>query len=193
MASSTGWVSLRLRRRHRREGPGSQLGRLPDDGGRYGRVHGRRAGRWWAAPSADTEDEAFWTGFFPSLRSRASLAGCLRGRTTGGLIGVGRPAGGIAWSDLFRRRRAQRDKDDPVADGGRGVRAALSITGGPASAQIVTMEFGPIEIIQRVGQLHVEIGPGEIIQEGFGVGPSSPHPGLRLPPTAPDPAGPSPG
>ena len=43
---------------------------------------------------------------------------------------------------------------------------ALSMTGGPASAQTVTVEFGPIEIIQRVGQVHVEIGPGEIIREG---------------------------
>ena len=71
-------------------------------------------------------------------------------------------------SDLFSRRSGVRDVTRMIRRLVAGVVAgvALSMTGGPASAQTVTVEFGPIEIIQRVGQVHVEIGPGEIIQEG---------------------------
>lgn len=44
--------------------------------------------------------------------------------------------------------------------------SALVASAGMASAQTVTVTFGPIEIIQRVGQLTLTIEEGEIIQEG---------------------------
>ena len=44
--------------------------------------------------------------------------------------------------------------------------SALVAFAGIASAQTVTVTFGPIEIIQRVGQLTLTIEEGEIIQEG---------------------------
>lgn len=49
-----------------------------------------------------------------------------------------------------------------------GLIAASALVGsaGMASAQSVTVTFGPIEIIQRVGQLTLTIEEGEIIEEG---------------------------
>ncbi len=44
--------------------------------------------------------------------------------------------------------------------------SVLVASAGMASAQTVTVTFGPIEIIQRVGQLTLTIEEGEIIQEG---------------------------
>lgn len=44
--------------------------------------------------------------------------------------------------------------------------SALVASAGMASAQTVTVTFGPIEIIQRVGQLTLTIEEGEITQEG---------------------------
>lgn len=44
--------------------------------------------------------------------------------------------------------------------------SALIGSAGIASAQTVTVTFGPIEIIQRVGQLTLTIEEGEIIQDG---------------------------
>ena len=46
------------------------------------------------------------------------------------------------------------------------IASALVASAGIASAQTVTVTFGPIEIIQRVGQLTLTIEEGEIIQEG---------------------------
>ena len=43
---------------------------------------------------------------------------------------------------------------------------AVVLGAGAASAQTVTVEFGPIEIIRQGGQMTVEFGPGEIIEEG---------------------------
>jgi len=46
------------------------------------------------------------------------------------------------------------------------VLATLFLFAGTSSAQTVTVTFGPIEIIQRVGQLTLTIEEGEIIQDG---------------------------
>ena len=44
--------------------------------------------------------------------------------------------------------------------------AALVASAGMASAQTVTVTFGPLEIIQRVGQLTLTFEGGEIIEDG---------------------------